>query len=303
VTIGHQLPESDAAEVLDRLGPATSAERRAVSRAGWLFDAREFEQASQPSPAGLDAIVAGLTAGASTCADLGLIYLPAMIPAKRNLISGAAVSDRSWVVELNARLRDVDEVELMNLLPVLRHARRHGAPYHRTDADWNDRGAFFVARALLKEAHKRVPALEPPPVDDLHLRPISDYRGTLAETPTEAWPGGGPAPRESDLTDEDGVVVDASRLHGLRMPVESDLAAAGPAHVRVYANPEPACEARVAVVGDAAAEPVVVWLAERVRRTTLFESEALPLAQLELEAPQVVFHLIRETDLPAAAWQ
>ena len=60
---------------------------------------------------------------------------------------------------------------------------RHGRPYHRTDADWNDLGAFFVARALLKEAHKRVPALRPSALADLHLRALDGYLGTLADAP------------------------------------------------------------------------------------------------------------------------
>jgi hypothetical protein len=47
--------------------------------------------------------------------------------------------------------------------------------------------------------------------------------------------------------------------------------------------------------------PVVLWLAECSGRTTFFCSEALPLAQLELEAPRVIIHLLRETDLLSAA--
>jgi len=101
------------------------------------------------------------------------------------------------------------------------------------------------------------------------------------------------------VASEDGVVIDSSRLRARRMPVESDLAGAGSGHLRVYANPEREDEARIAVIGDSAALPLVLWLAERAGRTTFFSCEAPPFAQLELEAPSVLIHLVRETDLPA----
>jgi hypothetical protein len=242
----------------------------------------------------------GLTGSAGACAALGLSYLPVLIPAKRNLINVPPSGDRGWVAELNARLRDIDDVELMSLLGVLRHAHRHGRPYHRTDADWNDLGAFFVARALLKEAHKRVPALRPSALADLHLRAVDGYLGTLADAPKLHLLDGELVSREEDVESEEGVSIDASRLHARRMPVEPDLAGAGPAHVRVYANPVAEEDTHVAVVGDSAALPVVRWLAESTRRTTWFCSRALPLTQLELETPAVVIHLIRETDLRSA---
>lgn len=277
--------------------------RRAVNFEGWLFDAREFEPFLKPTAADLDAIVTGLTTTAEACAGLGLRYLPVLIPAKRNTTAAAPATDRSWIAELNARLRDVDDVELMNLLSVLRHASRHGRCYHRTDADWNDLGAFFIARALLKEAHKTVPALRPAPLDDLHLRSIPAYRGTLIDAPMLQLLDGELVDCEGDVdlepNVEEGTVLDASRLLARRMPVESHLASAGGAPMRVYANPERHQDACIAVAGDAAALPVVVWIAECARRVTFFSSRALPLSQLELELPKVVIHFVRETDLLA----
>lgn len=272
--------------------------RRAVDIAGWLFDAREFEPSPIPAPAGLDAIVTGLTTTAAACADLGVRYLPVMVPAKRNIVRAAPSSDRAWVAELNARVRDVDEVEIVNLVSVLRHAARHGPCYQRTDADWNDLAAFFVARALLKEASKIVPALRPQPVADLHLRPVPAYRGTLSDAPKlELMDDGELVSCEAEVDLEKGIAIDASRLCARRMPVEPRLAEAG-VTLRVYANPERDEDARVAVVGDPATLSVVLWIAERTRRTAFFSSRALPLSQLELELPKVVIHFMRETDLP-----
>jgi hypothetical protein len=272
-----------------------------VNVGGWLFDAREF--APESCPADLNAIVSGLATAERRCAAFGSSYLPVVIPAKRNLINVTPSSDRGWMAELNGRLRDVDDVELMQLFGVVRHANRHGPPFHRTDADWNDLGAFFVARAVLKEARKRLPELTPPSLADLHLRPVEGYRGTLTDVPKLELLDGELVSGESDVPAEEGLEIDASRLRALRMPVESDLAQAGAAHVRVYAIPGREDGPRIAVVGDSAAVPVVRWLAECTGRTTLFSSEALPFAQLEREAPRVVIHLMRETDLPSAALQ
>jgi hypothetical protein len=296
-----QLPASAAEEVPDSPRPADGGPR-AVSAGGWLFDAREFEEDPGSGDADLDAIITGLTSSAEACIALGFSYLPVMIPSKRNLINVTPSSDRAWVADLNARLRDVDDVELMSLFGVLRHARRHGRPYHRTDADWNDLGAFFVARALLKEARKTVPSLSPAPLADLHLRPLPGYRGTLIGARRFQLLGDELIECEADADPEDGIAIDASRLHARRMPVEMGLAQAGPAPVRIYGDPERDPQARIAVVGDAAALPVVVWLAERTRRTTLFCSRTAPLLQLEHERPPLVIHLAREADLRRNGW-
>jgi hypothetical protein len=277
--------------------PPTSTDLGAVISDGWLFDAREFDPHPKPTPAELDAIARGLAAASEGSAAVGLRYVPVVVPAKRYVLGVAPPLDRRWVVELRARLRDVDDVELLDLLPVLRDGARHGPAYHRTDGDWNGRGGFFVVRALLKEARKWVPALRPPAFADLHLSQAPGYRGTLADAPKWELVDGELVSRELDVEAEDGVVIDASRLHALRMPVESHLAEAGSTHLRVYANPAVEEDARLAIVGDSASLALVPWLAECTCRTTFFWSRALPLHELELELPPVVFHLIREADL------
>jgi len=278
--------------------PAPMREPRAVCDAGWLF--LEGEEGLAPlSEASVASIAAALAHNAQRCAELGIAYIPALIPRKREVVNGASAGGRRGLAALRAQLREVDEVELLDLLGVLRDAARGGSPYHRTDADWNDRGAFFVTRALLKEAHKRVPALRPPPVSQLHLRAVPGYRGTLADAPKLRREGDRLVECELEVSAEPGIALDPSRLQALRMPVEQHLAQAGETHLRVYATPEHDEEARAAVVGDAAALSLIPWLAERTSRTTFFWSRALPLAQLELELPRVVLHLLRESDLAA----
>jgi len=300
--------------------PAPGRDRRAVWEGGWLFLEEEDGRASL-SGAEIESAAALLAHNARECEALGLVYIPALIPRKRAVIArtprlhGGAVAaaveghgnparepqagPRDVGGDLRAGLRDVDEVDLLDLLTVLCDAAREGSPYHRSDADWNDRGAFYVARALLKEAHKRVPALRPPAPGDLHVRAVPSYRGTLADAPKLERVGGELMECGRAIAAEPGIALDPSRLRALRMPVEQHLADAGSAHLRVYATPERDEEARVAVVGDGAALSLLPWLAERTSRTTFFWSRELPLAQLELELPRVVLHLLRESELGA----
>jgi hypothetical protein len=275
--------------------PAPAEGRCAVYEEGWLF--LEGECRESLNEAQLSFAAAALTHYAQECEKLGIAYIPALIPHKREVVRGSRTGGRRGLAALRASLREVDEVELLDLLGVLRDCGRGGSPYHRTDADWNDRGAFFVTRALLKEAHKRVPALRPPPPSALQVRPVPGYRGTLAEVPKLRMEGEQLVSCELEVAPEPGIALDPSRLRALRMPVEQHLALAGETHLRVYATPERDEEARAAVVGDAAALSLIPWLAERTSRTTFFWSQKLPLAQLELELPRAVVHLLREWDL------
>jgi SGNH hydrolase-like domain, acetyltransferase AlgX len=277
--------------------PPAPRKHRALVAQGWLCDAEEALARGPVAESRLDRIATVLAQAGSACATLGIGYVPALIPRKRDVLAGAPAGERVWVTELSARLRDLDEVELLDLLSVLRDAARYGTAYHRTDADWNARGAFFAARALLKEAHKRAPALRPPALQDMHLCEVPVYRGTLADAPKMRMLGGELVPCEAVVEGELGVTVDASRLSALRMPVERHLAEVGSVHLRVYSAPERDEQARLALVGDSAALALVPWLAERTSRTTFFWTSGLPLDQLELELPPVVLHLVREADL------
>jgi hypothetical protein len=277
--------------------PGQPPDRRAVAAAGWLFDARESQPLHRLGAAELDQLAESLANATSACAAFDVRYIPAVVPSKRLAVGLAATSERESVAALLGRLRQNDDVDLIDLLPVLRDAASHGPCYHRTDSDWNDRGAFFVARGLLKEAHKHVTPVRPPALADLHLLSVPGYRGTLADVPKLEVTGDKLVPREPEIDFEDGVVIDTHRLRSLRMPVERHLAEGASVHMRVYANPVNDGEAHIAVVGEACCMPLLPWLAEPNRRATFFWSPALPLHELELELPLVVFHLIDEAKL------
>jgi hypothetical protein len=277
--------------------PPEAEDRRAVLAAGWLLDLREEGRAA-PDEGEMEELAAMLLTNAQRCAELGILYVPALVPRKRDVIAPQPSPAREWVARLNARLRDVDEVDLLDLLGVLRDgAARHGGAYHRTDADWNDRGAFYVARALLKEAHRRIPALRPPAPEEMRMRTVPEYRGTLAQVPALELKEGELRPSEAPVPPEPAVAIDPAALHALRMPVDQALAQAGSVHLRVYATPESDGATSVAVLGDAAALGLLPWLTESAGRCTFFWARGLPIAQLEIELPRVVFHLMREADL------
>jgi hypothetical protein len=280
--------------------PVAPAHGAAVLDGGWLFRLEEERRRTVPTEEELDLIVADLSSAAHACGELGIVYIPALIPAKREAVNGAQTGGRKGRFALRAKLRKEDDVELLDLLGVLRDAARGGSPYHRSDADWNGRGAFFVARALLKEARKRVPALCPPALADLHVRVVPEYRGTLADAPKLRAEGEGFVECEAAVQAEPGIELDPSRVQALRMPVEQHLADGGDAPMRVYATPEHEVQVGIAVIGDAAALSLVPWVARCASRTTFFQTRCLPLAQLELERPCVVLHLLRERDLAHA---
>jgi SGNH hydrolase-like domain, acetyltransferase AlgX len=281
--------------------PTRTRATSAVLCAGWLLDGEEEGGRAVADESVVAGVVAQLEAGARACAEIGAHYLPALVPRKRDVMIGPSPHARELALELRARLRDVDGVELLDLFEVLCDACRHGSPYHRTDAHWNARGAFFAARALLKEARKRVSALEPLGLQTLWLRQLDGYLGTLSGVPVHELLGEELIAREHQAEPEQAVAIDAGRMHALRMPVEQELAHAGQAHVRLYTIPGRERGPGIALVGtDGATTALLPWLAERSGRTTHFAARELPLAQLEWERPRVVIQVLREAELTRA---
>ena len=306
--------EAGAAELVEQPLPAAPPRSRplqAVLGSGaWLFDAEEVQARVAPSEPELDALARTVVAITEQLRALGVTYLLATVPVKHEAIPGAAPSDfpggRPWLRGLRARLRDHDDAEAINLTAAMRDAARHGACYHRSDVDWNALGAFFAARALMKEVAARVPAFRPPGRELLHLRPLPAHRGPLADAPKFVLVGDRLIARELDGAAEDGVALDPRALQARRMPVPEQLLAGDAEHVRLYTRASGASGAqagagngpRLAVVGDSAALELLPWLAECAERTTFFwRADALPLAQLELELPHALLHVVREHEL------
>jgi hypothetical protein len=298
-------PETDAEMPVDVPPPPSSPPPRVlVGRDGWLFDAAELDSGGHPSALALSRLVDELGSIAAACAEIGVPYILACVPDKLDAVAeGSPLTSepqRLWLTELRACLRDLDGLEILDLLPVLDDAKRHGHCFHRSDSDWNDRGAFFAARALIKEAGKRVPALKPPPLADLHLRPCPGYRGVLADAPMTRLEGHPSIGWDSGAVCEDGIVIDPARLRAERMPVERHLAGAD-VHVRLLAREDAGLSPRLSVVGDGVCLPLLPWLAETAARTTFFWTATPPMEPVELELPDAVLHLLRYRDLARLA--
>jgi GNAT superfamily N-acetyltransferase len=277
--------------------PELAALRALVGRDGWLFDAAGLAALQEPSAADLERVAGELVDIARACAALGVAYVPALVPEKLQAVMEGAPPDTGlgplWPERLRARLRDTDEVEILDLLPVLDDARGHGLGFHRSDPGWNDRGAFFIARALIKEAAKRAPVLGPLPLSRLHLNERPGYRGLLADAPAVRSDG---ARCESDFREEQGLEIDVARLSTERMPVERHLVG-GDVHVRLRAKPGGAASPRLSIVGDESCLSLLPWLAESAERTTFFWASTPPMEPVELELPDALLHLIRYLDL------
>lgn len=303
--------------------PAMGARRAVLAPGGWLFDAEDFDRSSTPETGQVEELAARIEATSTMLAELGVHYLPAVIAPKALLCGGLiespsahpdapesvedtaapAAAGQSWLQALRQRLRDSDRVELFSLVEPLRDAGRRVSCYHRTDADWNDAGAFFAARAIAKELAKRLPNLRPPTAEDLHLLQVPDFRGSLAEAALYELREDVLVAVQSSVEPEAGVAFDPRRRRALRMPLDDHLAGADGVHTRLYVQAEDVRRAgsegiRLAVIGDGAALAPLAWLADCAERTTFWWSSMPDLRALELELPHAVIHLIRMRELP-----
>jgi alginate O-acetyltransferase complex protein AlgJ len=182
---------------------------------------------------------------------------------------------------------------------VMRDARRHGAVYHRTDTRWNARGAFLATRALLKEAAKRVPAIEPPPIEGVHLVRSPGFRGDLADAAKVVPDAGALVPLDAagEAWTEEVDEVDVTTLRSQPMPAGSHLEGAVTPAPRVYEIAGAEDLPRAVLVGDSCCLALVPWLAERFRRLVFMRTPEPPLEAVELEMPDVLIHVTAERDL------
>jgi hypothetical protein len=279
-----------------------SGSRAVLAPGGWLFDADDFQAPSSPAAGEVDELAARIEAVTAALAAIGVHYLPVVVGPKAlactGIVESRLAAGHPWVRALRERLRDSDSAELFSLVTPLRDAAGRVGCYHRTDADWNDAGAFFAARAIAKELAKRIPGLRPPVASELHLLQVPGYRGSLADATLHELIEDVPVPVEAEVESESGVALDRRSMRALRMPLDDHLAVVDSVHTRLYLQAQdvrrPGSEGmRLAVVGDGTALGPLAWLAECAERATFWWSATLQLEQLELELPHAVVHLIR----------
>jgi SGNH hydrolase-like domain, acetyltransferase AlgX len=235
--------------------------------------------------------------------DLRIPYVFAVAPLKERLYgkflpSGLSLEARQPVRQVNAALRDLNGGEIVDLLPALVAARPRGPLFPRTDSNWSDRGAFFAYRQLMKEAGKHAIDLDEPLLpEEGRFVPRAGFRGDLAEKPKLAFADGQLSPLDEDAGgawEEEIDVADVSGLRALRMPAPEHLEVTPGRAPRLYEIADAPRLPRAVLVGDAPCLGLIPWLAEHFRRFVFLWSAEPPLEAIELEAPDVVIHVVSE---------
>lgn len=236
--------------------------------------------------------------------ELRIPYLFAVAPLKervyrRFLPPGAELHDERPAAQVDRALRAAAPFEVLDLLPALREARRDGLAFPRTDSQWSDRGAFFAYRELMLEAAKRLIDLpDPLALEEAPLLPRQGFRGDLAAKPKLRFEAGAVTPAaEEGEREEEIEVADVARLRALRMPAPQHLEVTPERAPRLYeVAGEPALP-RALLIGDASCLKLIPWLAEHFRRFVFLWADELPLEAIELEAPDLVIHVVSEQQL------
>lgn len=222
-----------------------------------------------------------------------LLLYPEQLPAELQPASSGRAAEL-----LAAALRDDNGVELLDLLPALRDARRHGelAPRTGTGLTWT--GAFHAYRALAKELAKRWPAIEPLPAKALKLGVQVPVRESLAARERFALvagervlitPGPDPVETEGELVSGD---LRAAFVPLMR-PLE-ELLGHGASLLEV-ADPAVAESAMFVHAGGGAR--VASLVAEHFARTLVVGSGEVPYRAVQSESVLVVVELLEESGL------
>ena len=168
-----------------------------LGREGWLFYlVRRGTQGVRPeldfTQDELERWAGWLESRQRWLAERGVDFVLVVAPNKEtiypDLLPGelAAARPRSRMDVLLDRLRAGGKVQVVDVRPALREARREGSPfrswplYYRTDSHWNELGALLATRAVLDELKPRFPGLDVPADRDIALASEATGAGDLA---------------------------------------------------------------------------------------------------------------------------
>lgn len=259
-----------------------------AGRGGWLF-AQPGPEAGQAAPG----VLAALEQTAQELAALGIRYVVAIAPAKltvyRDRLLDRSVPTTTAMRSLERLARDSEFVEILDLTGALADGRHHGDVFLPRDEEWSAFGALHVQRALVKRAG--LAQLRPTPLAEARFAPrLEPPADALARLPIL-----GPAADDGEPVVPDG--VDAHALLAQRVPAAEHLEAPGQPPARVYERAGGAKLPRAVLAGDLCIHAVVPWLAEVSSRLIVFSTPRLPMVPIELEFPDVVFHVLEERRL------
>ena len=256
---------------------------------GWLFAYPD----GGAGPTAVRDAAAALQRSAEELAALGIRYVVAVAPPKLTVYPDRLlhpdVPEVTAAGNLEWLTRDSDVFEILDLFGALSDARGHGDLFLPRDEAWSALGALHVQRALIKRAG--LAALRPTPLAEARFaRGLEPPAEGLAGLPIVGPEGDGSEPPVPDA-------VDAHALRAQRVPAAEHLEAEGGPAARVYERADAVDLPRAVLVGDPCIHAVVPWLAEVCSRLIVFGTPTPPMVPIELEFPDVVFHLLEERRL------
>jgi len=298
---------SRARESAHWLPPRPSVPQALLGSGGWLFAYEGPERLARvlgTRPASADkarAQVRVLQAREERLKELGVGYLVATMPNKaavyaEHLPPGLTLEPEGRPADqLSAVLREDARFEILDLLAVLRHARRHGRAFLRQGDQLTWNGAFHAARAVTKELAKRFAAVQPPSTAALELGTLVESTDQLSLRERVTLLGGEAVlvATSDEIADRDADLA-RKQLTAMYVPLPTELAAQLGSGGALLEHGNGADLPRAVVLHDGPAQRLVPFLAESFGRTLVEVTDAMPYPVIEQERPMVVIQFISE---------
>jgi hypothetical protein len=280
---------------------ATPTAKALLGTEGWLFELRRKEMMEallgqrQIMPAQIDFHRRRLVRIADRLRSLGVQYVVAVLPDKANLYReylpaelNGALEDRA-VTLVAGGLRDVNQVELLDLLPALRDARRHGQLTPRTGIGLTWLGAFHAYRAVAKELAKGLPGIEPHPPEAIALGSAVELRNSLTGRPRVALMSGEQVPVAvgSDAVETEPDLA-SGELRATYAPMSAELQSGLDRGSTLLECEDPDVQSTAIIVHNGRGGRLASLLAEHFSSTLVAVARELPYSAIERESPAVV---------------
>ncbi len=150
---------------------ASPTEKVLIGRDGWLFlnePKTESSTGRAPSQSALaHAWADSFHQRGAWLAQRGIRYIVIPAPDKHSIYpeflrDGASVTPLPTAGELLGQRIEADQnIEFLDLRPLLRQAKQERLIYYRTDTHWNEDGGYIAYRAILERLLKRWPTVVP----------------------------------------------------------------------------------------------------------------------------------------------
>ncbi len=167
------------------LGDSTSP-NVIVGANGWLFNRTHFgiRAHNEPlTPEQVDRWRQALIDRSSWLAGRGIKYFFVVAPAKQEVypeyLPAIVVTGPSRQDQIIAALRG-SNVEIIDLRPALREAKRAQLVYLKTDSHWTTFGGFIGYQSIIKQVSKSSPILDPLSESVLQFSPPVTFSGDLS---------------------------------------------------------------------------------------------------------------------------